>query len=353
MSLLRISTTLLFLGLASPAALAGFTAAVTPPFSTSPCARFAGWEVFTQPYNGPNVPDVAGTDETSAEITQLIPGAILTSGGNIYDPFQSTAFRLTDTTTAPVREVVFETSTQGNSRNVSSFTLTYVDANGQDVVLAPTQFIPLVQLPQQHDELYFQWDLSTASVPITSYRIEWIASAPSMSFDAALLYVRLACAPPAPGSSFCAGDGSGTACPCANTGGTDRGCANSVNAAGGELAGSGSASIANDTLVLSGNGMPDSSCLYFQGSAMQGAGAGAVFGDGLRCAAGSIVRLGTAVNASGTSSYPSVTQQSVSVRGVTSSGAIRYYQVWYRNAAAFCTPSTFNLSNGYAVTWQP
>ena len=33
--------------------------------------------------------------------------------------------------------------------------------------------------------------------------------------------------------------------------------------------------------------------------------------------------------------------------------AIRYYQVWYRNAAAFCTPSTFNTSNGYAVTWQP
>ena len=28
------------------------------------------------------------------------------------------------------------------------------------------------------------------------------------------------------------------------------------------------------------------------------------------------------------------------------------YQVWYRNAASFCTPSTFNLTNGVLVTWQ-
>jgi len=27
--------------------------------------------------------------------------------------------------------------------------------------------------------------------------------------------------------------------------------------------------------------------------------------------------------------------------------------VWYRNAAAFCTNSTFNLTNGLNVVWQP
>ncbi len=26
---------------------------------------------------------------------------------------------------------------------------------------------------------------------------------------------------------------------------------------------------------------------------------------------------------------------------------------WYRNAAAFCTPSTFNLTNGLSITWVP
>jgi hypothetical protein len=29
------------------------------------------------------------------------------------------------------------------------------------------------------------------------------------------------------------------------------------------------------------------------------------------------------------------------------------YQVWYRNASAFCTPATFNLTNGLRVTWVP
>jgi hypothetical protein len=29
----------------------------------------------------------------------------------------------------------------------------------------------------------------------------------------------------------------------------------------------------------------------------------------------------------------------------------RTYQVWYRNAAAFCTISTFNLTNGIELSW--
>jgi hypothetical protein len=36
---------------------------------------------------------------------------------------------------------------------------------------------------------------------------------------------------------------------------------------------------------------------------------------------------------------------------VTAAGT-RTYQCWYRNAAAFCTPSTFNLTNGVLITWQ-
>ena len=43
----------------------------------------------------------------------------------------------------------------------------------------------------------------------------------------------------------------------------------------------------------------------------------------------------------------------ISVRGQVTSPGARYYQVWYRNAAAFCTAATFNLTNGYEVTWTP
>src|SRR5690606_27479256 len=91
---------------------------------------------------------------------------------------------------------------------------------------------------------------------------------------------------PAFQSAFCFGDGSGTACPCGNSGAAGRGCANSVDASGARLAASGAASLTNDTLVLSGSGMPNSSALYFQGTTQ----ISAPFGDGLRCAGGTVVR---------------------------------------------------------------
>lgn len=151
--------------------------------------------------------------------------------------------------------------------------------------------------------------------------------------------------------SFCSGDGSGTPCPCGNSGAPGRGCANSVQPSGARILALGTPSVAADTLVLAGDGMPDSSALYFQGTQQTGGGAGVVFGDGLRCAGGSITRLGTQSNQGGTSSYPGAGDPSVSVRGGCVAGDVRVYQIWYRNAAAFCTSATFNLSNGVQVVW--
>ncbi len=154
------------------------------------------------------------------------------------------------------------------------------------------------------------------------------------------------------GTAFCFGDGSGTACPCANAGTAGNGCANSVNAAGANLAATGVASLTEDSVSLRGSGMPNSAALYFQGTTQGGAGLGTVFGDGLRCAAGSVVRLGTATNAAGGSAYPFGAFPSVSVKGLITAPGTRTYQVWYRNAAAFCTASTFNLSNGVSIVWH-
>jgi hypothetical protein len=156
------------------------------------------------------------------------------------------------------------------------------------------------------------------------------------------------------GTPLCAGDGQGTACPCANHSpvGANEGCLNSF-ATGGKLVTSGSASISTDSLVLQGSQMPNSSALYFQGSSSINGGLGIGFGDGLRCAGGTVIRLGTKANASGASQYPQAGDLSVSVRGSCAAGDTRVYQVWYRNAAAFCTPSTFNLTNGFSLTWNP
>ena len=75
--------------------------------------------------------------------------------------------------------------------------------------------------------------------------------------------------------------------------------------------------------------------------------------DGLRCIDGSLVRLGTKTNVSGAAQYPEAGNVSISVRGQTpvGSGAIGYYQTYYRNAAVFCTSSTFNVTNAVRVVW--
>ncbi len=151
--------------------------------------------------------------------------------------------------------------------------------------------------------------------------------------------------------AFCFGTAS--ACPCGNAGAPGNGCATSFGA-GANLATCGVPSIANDTLVLNGAGTSSSVLTYFQGTTRVNNGDGAVFGDGLRCAGGSVVRLAAVLASGGVSQYPNVGNPSVSVRGqVTAPGSKRTYQVWFRNAASFCTPSTFNLSNGVEVTWGP
>lgn len=158
----------------------------------------------------------------------------------------------------------------------------------------------------------------------------------------------------APGAVFCAADGQSpgaTPCPCSNLGGAGRGCANSVSVNGALLGATGR--TIDDTVVLHASSMPASvSSIFLKGS--QSNGAGVAFGDGVRCVDGALLRLGTVQNAGGASSYPSGAQLSVSLRGQTpiGSGLVGWYQTYYRNSAsAFCPPETFNVTNGYAITW--
>jgi hypothetical protein len=154
------------------------------------------------------------------------------------------------------------------------------------------------------------------------------------------------------GTPYCFGDGSATACPCANASpvGNASGCLSSLGT-GGKLTAVGTASLSGDDVVLNGSQMPNSSALYFQGMTRQSGGMGIVFGDGLRCVGGSIARLKTVTNTLGVSQIPQAGDPSLSVKGNITSPGTRTYQIWYRNAAGFCSASTFNLSNGLEIAW--
>jgi len=158
-----------------------------------------------------------------------------------------------------------------------------------------------------------------------------------------------------PVTTFCAGDGAGIACPCGNNGAAGRGCASSMSALGALLSATGGARIYDSPFQLDVSGLPSSTTvLFFQGTAAAAAGAGTLFGDGKRCASGTVIRLGTKTASLGEASYPGPGDLPVYQQGlVPLSGAVRFYQAWYRNSAAFCTEATFNPSNGLRVQWVP
>lgn len=226
-----------------------------------------------------------------------------------------------------------------------------------------------------HAQSQFPAALDQTSCPRGSNGRAWIAAAPNGTIN--LQNLAANAVPPAQpdalgfpgvwlvranctlviGTGYCFGDGSGLACPCGNAGAPGRGCANSVDPQGAWLRATGVASVAADSATLVASSMPLlASCLYFQGSAT----ASAAFGDGIRCVGGSIVRLGTKANVGGASQFPGPGDPSISARSAAYTppqplfaGATRHYQAWYRNSTGFCTPATFNLSNGVTIVWSP
>lgn len=162
-----------------------------------------------------------------------------------------------------------------------------------------------------------------------------------------------------PISAFCLGDGtSGAACPCGNTGASGRGCQNSAGSGGSLLTASGSVFPDNVVLQVSGE-LPTALSIVVQSNTLNGT--PQVFGDGLKCFAGTLIKrlyVKSAVGGSLTApaaGEPSITTRSAQLGDTIPLGAIRYYQVYYRDAnASFCpapTGSTFNISGGLRIVW--
>jgi len=130
-----------------------------------------------------------------------------------------------------------------------------------------------------------------------------------------------------------------------------------VNASGALLVATGATNP--DTIVLAASGMPSSALsIFIQGNARLFD--GAVFGDGVRCAGGTLKRIAVRGSTGGASTYPAGGDPSISARSAAlgdpfGPGATRYYQTYYRNPApGFCPSppgSTFNITNGVQINW--
>jgi hypothetical protein len=154
---------------------------------------------------------------------------------------------------------------------------------------------------------------------------------------------------------FCAGDGSAAPCPCGNVGAPGHGCDNSFATGGGLLVPSGTPSVSADSLTMTVTDLPaTTTALLYQGTIPLHAGNGAAFGDGVRCAGGYVTRIRSKTAVAGSMAFGAGTgDPPISVTGaVPFVGGSRWYQVWYRNSATFCTSAPFNLTNGVGVTWQ-
>jgi hypothetical protein len=155
------------------------------------------------------------------------------------------------------------------------------------------------------------------------------------------------------GNVVCAGDGSGTACPCNNNSSPSdaAGCINSLGQAG-TLRAVGDASLATDTLSLRTTNVPDGgNSFYFQGTSLENGGAGITFGDGLRCAGGALARIKFVPISGGASRYPVSNEPSISDAAFVTTTGTRYYQVYYHDAATFCMPRGFNFTNALEIVW--
>jgi hypothetical protein len=149
-------------------------------------------------------------------------------------------------------------------------------------------------------------------------------------------------------------------CPCFNLGIANHGCDNSAATGGAILSGSGTPSLAADTVQFTASGeLPTALTIFSQGQQIISP---VTFGDGLRCVNVNLKRLYTKSAVGGTAIAPTGADLSVSARSAALgdsiiAGSPRYYYAYYRDSSALFCPSpvgdTFNSTSSLSTTWAP
>jgi len=189
------------------------------------------------------------------------------------------------------------------------------------------------------------------------------------------LYSDVICGDAVIGQSICIPGQAGViACPCGNNPvNPNAGCENSgqgqPQTGGATLTATSptaSASVGNDLVTLTATAVrTNTTSLFLQGNALIAA--GAVFGDGVRCAGGQLLRLnspgGTLSDAGGTVQYPnagfplSITARAAALGQPINAGDTRWYGVYYRDPSLTFCPNppgnTWNITQTVELNWVP
>jgi hypothetical protein len=303
--------------------------------------------------------DAAGTpgmffvDDASASLptyaSRFSPPNVLAPGGFVAGPTLAST---------PVKSFRILLSQPASAIRVGVFVDTLPQANGVDV-----QFVSAGQvLFQSHIVPFVQsgWHADTVSAcdhpggPFDELRFVGQGSVDGGRFRCAIDTLVIANAPCGSAVSACAANVVG-GCPCGKPPfpGPTGGCGHSAwGGLGGRLGASGISSLTVDEVLLNVVVLPRfATGILAQSTAITN---GVVFGDGVLCLSPPRIRvLGMTMNDAGYQAYPWPWELPLSVRaGLTTPGA-RWYQFVFRDVASFCTPSTYNVTNGISIAWVP
>jgi hypothetical protein len=152
--------------------------------------------------------------------------------------------------------------------------------------------------------------------------------------------------------NFCDGTGTengGVDCPCGNNSPTaPSGCVNSTGH-GASLTASGTASVSNDTVVLTATGIPIGKAAYFLFAHTEIS--GVTFGDGIRCVQ-NFQRIQKVAHSSGSDTFPAPNSPPISQQLGITAGELTFFQVIYRDSSGPCQGGA-NATNGVAILWGP
>ncbi len=197
-----IYVSMLAVAAVSVSAHAGLVNPLIPSWSGGANTQRAQWDSFTQPSGGANVPDLAGSSPFS--LFNFGPGAFVTGGGNIYSQTGVLSIMLmggTPNNASTPAQVVMNVATAGSTLNLASVRLSLFDNIGNAISIAPalSELRADSPTPPQGAAQTWAFTWNTAGIPLTAsgFRVEFAASAPSMSLDAVRLDMQYV---PAPGA---------------------------------------------------------------------------------------------------------------------------------------------------------